>query len=147
MTAIIFTGIQASGKSTYYAKNFSGIPCVSLDIVKTRKKEQRLIAQLAADGSDMVIDNTNPTAADRARYIPMLKGMGYEIVGYYFRSEIAKCIERNMTRPESKRIPDKAVAATFNKLELPSLSEGYDKLYYVRMENDGFVTEEWQNEI
>ena len=147
MTAIIFTGIQASGKSSYYSEKLSHIPCVSLDIVKTRRKEQRLIAQLAADGSDMVIDNTNPTASDRQRYIPMLKDMGYEIVGYYFRSEIAKCIERNMTRPEGKRVPDKALAATFNKLELPSLSEGYDKLYYVRMENGGFVTEEWRNEI
>jgi hypothetical protein len=33
-------------------------------------------------------------------------------------------------------------------LELPSLEEGFDKLYYVRVDgNGGFVVEEWKDEV
>ena len=39
----------------------------------------------------------------------------------------------------------KAMLGTAGRLELPSLEEGFDKLYYVKTDGDGgFVIEEWK---
>ena len=43
-------------------------------------------------------------------------------------------------------LPVSALAATYSILELPDWSEGFDELYYVRIEGDGFMTEPWKAE-
>ncbi|MBQ2804170.1 MAG: hypothetical protein IJF07_09765 [Lachnospiraceae bacterium] len=73
----------------------------------------------------------------------MIKGTDYEVVGYYFRSAISESMERNEYRTGKQCVPRCAIASTFNKLELPSLEEGFDKLYYVHIENNDFVVEAW----
>ena len=69
------------------------------------------------------------------------------MIGYYFRSSIGESIARNAQRTGKARVPDAAVAATHNKLELPDESEGFDMLYYVRIENGAFITELWKDEV
>lgn len=144
--AIIFTGIQASGKSSYCKEYFDSCEHISLDILKTRNRERRAIDECLSSGRSFVIDNTNPTPEDRSRYISLAKAVGYTVIGYYFSSPIAECIRRNSERSGNKRVPDIAVAATHKKLVIPSFSEGYDRLYYVRLTDNGFITEEWRNE-
>ena len=73
-------------------------------------------------------------------------GYGYEAVGYYFRSAIAECLERNTGREGRKRLPGKALAGTFKKLELPALDEGFSRLYYVRIQDGRFIVTPWQEE-
>ena len=68
---VIMMGIQGSGKSTFYhnflAKNFVR---VNLDTLKTRNQEKLLIEDCIKQGKSFVVDNTNPTKADREIYIP-----------------------------------------------------------------------------
>lgn len=142
--AVIFIGVQASGKTSYYNSFFSGYEHINLDELKTRNKEYRLLQECIACGRDFVVDNTDPLPEDRKRYIDMALSAGYEITGYYFCSEIEKCILRNRGRDGKSRVPDAAVAATHRKLVIPSMSEGFDRLYYVRLTENGFVTEEWR---
>lgn len=142
--AVIFIGVQASGKTSYYNSFFSGYEHISLDELKTRRKEYKLLQDCIASGRDFVSDNTNPLPEDRKRYIVMASSAGYEIMGYYFCSEIEKCIARNRKRTGKSCVPDVAVAATHRKLILPSMSEGFDRLYYVRLTENGFITEEWR---
>ncbi len=137
-------GVQASGKTSYYNSFFSGYEHISLDELKTRKKEYKLLQDCIASGRDFVSDNTNPTPEDRKRYIDMASLAGYEITGYYFCSEIEKCIARNRARVGKSRVPDVAVAATHRKLVIPSMSEGFDRLYYVRLTENGLITEDWR---
>ncbi len=80
---------------------------------------------------NFVVDNTNPTREDRARYIPLAKEAGYQVIGYFFQSKVQDCIARNALRTGKACIPSKAIAATSKKLELPSYDEGFDKLYFV----------------
>jgi len=89
-----------------------------------------------------VIDNTNPTAAERSRYITPAKEAGFEAVGYYFRSQAAECLARNAARPEAERIPEEGILGTCGRLELPSPAEGFDRLWYVRIEEGEFVVEQ-----
>ena len=145
--AIIFTGVPACGKTSYYKEFFGEYVHINLDTLKTRNKEKKLLAECINARCDFVVDNTNPSPEDRARYIQPLKEAGYEIIGYYFSSPISECIERNRKREGKQRIPDKAVAAVYGNLTIPSMSEGFDKLYYVKLTTDGFFTEDWRDDL
>lgn len=93
----------------------------------------------------MVIDNTNPTATERAKYIRRAKEAGYQVVGYFMQSRLQECIARNELREGKGKIPSKAIVATSNRLELLSYQEGFDKLYYVSMTDHGIELEEWRD--
>ena len=143
---ILFTGLQASGKSTFYKQYFPELVHVNLDTLHTRNKERLLLDECIASGASFVVDNTNPTKMDRARYISRAKENGYRVIGYYFQSSISACKERNSRRTGKALLPVSALAATYSILELPDWSEGFDELYYVRIEGDGFMTEPWKTE-
>lgn len=68
-TLYIMIGIQGSGKSTFCRQFLPDVLRVNLDTLKTRNNEKRLIDQCFEDGVSFVVDNTNPTCEDRARYI------------------------------------------------------------------------------
>ncbi|MCI8693937.1 MAG: ATP-binding protein [Lachnospiraceae bacterium] len=145
--AIIFIGLQASGKTTFYHQKLAGdYVHINLDTLHTRNKERLLLEDCLRKGHSFVVDNTNPTAAEREKYIRIAKEYGYETEGYFFRSVMADCVERNRKRSGKACVPDKAIACTSNRLEMPSLREGFDRLYFVRIEQGEFVTEEWRED-
>jgi hypothetical protein len=77
MEAVIFIGLQASGKSSFDKERFFSTHVrVSLDLLKTRPREERFLAVCLETDQRFVIDNTNPTREDRARYIPRAKAAG-----------------------------------------------------------------------
>jgi hypothetical protein len=44
-------------------------------------------------------------------------------------------------------VPEKGIRGTFNRLQLPSLGEGFDQLFYVRIDEvSRFIVEEWTDE-
>ncbi len=136
METIIFTGIQASGKSTFYTKRFSGTHLrLNLDMLKTRHREKMLFETCLKIKQPVVIDNTNPTIKDRYRYIEKLRQYQFRVVGYYFKSSIEECLLRNSLRTGKQRIPDRGILGTYSKLEIPSYEEGFDELYYVSIGN------------
>ena len=70
------------------------------------------------------------------------------ITGYYFESKVSDSLVRNSKREGKMQIPDKGILGTYNKLQLPSLKEGFNELFYVKIdESNGFIVEDWQNEI
>ena len=151
-TMILFVGIQASGKTSFYQKNFPELVHVSLDELHTRNKENRLIDDCLKKGVSFVVDNTNPTAEDRAKYIEKAKTSGFAVYGFYFQSSISACIERNSKREGKYRVPRNAIAHTHKVLEMPVYAEGFDRLFYVHLDVQGPVVEDWteteqENEI
>ena len=146
-TAVIMIGIQASGKSTFCSKCLQDrFVRISLDELNTRNKEKKLLMDCISKELDLVIDNTNPTKDDRQRYIPVLIENDYRIVGYFMQSRIADCIKRNENRQGKSRIPNAAIASTSNKLEIPEYAEGFDELHFVRILDDKFIVENWEEE-
>lgn len=143
-TAFIMIGIQGSGKSEFCRRFFPGIERINLDTIKTRNNERRAITACHARGVDYVVDNTNPTKEDRARYIPTAKAMGYRVIGYFMQSRLQECIARNNLREGKERIPAKAIAMTSNRLEMPSFDEGFDELYFVANDGSEMIISEWR---
>ena len=145
-TMAIMVGIQASGKSDFCKSNLREYVRINLDELNTRNKERVAIMEAIQSGMDIVIDNTNPTKADREKYISIAKNYGYEIIGYFMHSRLQECINRNEQREGKAYVPRKAIACTSNRLEIPDYAEGFDKLYFVSISKDGYIIDEWRSE-
>src|SRR5205814_1860479 len=104
--AVIFVGVQASGKSSFYRERFFRTHVrLSLDMLRTRNRERILLASCIEAQQRFVVDNTNPKASDRARYVAPARSAGFCVVGYYFQSVVGEAIRRNEERPEDERVP------------------------------------------
>lgn len=148
MQCVIFMGIQATGKTSFFKERFSDTHVrVNMDMLGTRNREKRLIEVCLETGIPFVVDNTNPARSARSPYISMAKAKGFGVIGYYFSSRVADALLRNGQRQGDARIPDAGVLGTAARLELPSLEEGFDELFYVTLNADGFTVSEWQNEL
>lgn len=140
---IIFIGIQACGKTTFYEKMLAplGYAHINLDTLHTRHQEALAIQACYEKKASFVVDNTNPELSDRQRYIPLAKENGYEIIGIFFQSILQDCLARNEKR--ERQVPAKAIPATQNKLQLPDYAEGFDRLYFAKITPDGFDITPW----
>ncbi len=150
MEAVIFIGIPGSGKSTFYLEKFFNTHVrINLDMLRTRHREQVLLDACIQAKQSFVVDNTNITLAERARYIPLARQAGFRVVGYYFQTNLAAALRRNQQRSGKAAIPSTGVLARYRSLELPEYSEGFDELFYVRIDSvtGKFMVEEWKNEV
>jgi predicted kinase len=149
MELILFTGIQGSGKSQFYRERFSLTHVrINMDMLRTRHREELILNACLAGQTRAVVDNTNVTREQRARYIAAAKAAKFRVIGYYFSCRVADAIKRNSARTGEARVPDVAIFGTAARLELPRRDEGFDELYFVRIaENDQFIVEEWKDEV
>ncbi len=140
----VMVGIQASGKSTFCRQMLPHYVRISLDELHTRNKEKLAIEDAIGREADIVIDNTNPTVDERRKYITAAQKAGYKVMCYFMQSRINDCIARNAMRTGKERIPVTAIAATSNRLEMPSREEGFDEIWFVSITNDGFAIDKWR---
>ena len=148
MEAIIFCGIQATGKTTFFKDKFFKTHIrISLDQLKTRNWEDKFLQLCIDTKQPFVIDNTNPTKNDREKYISIAKNNQFKVIGYYFQSKIKDALLRNSQRQGKENIPEIGIQGTFNKLEIPKIEEGFDQLFYVELSDNNFTIKEWTNEI
>ena len=147
--AIIFIGIQATGKSTFFQQRFFNTHVrINLDMLRTRNRERVLLAACLEAKQPFVIDNTNLTRQGRAGYISQAKAAGFSGAGYYFKSTLKAALERNRQRSGKALIPEKGIIGAYRKLELPSFDEGFDQLFYVEIAEGGqFIVMEWIDEV
>ena len=149
MELVLFVGLQASGKSSFFVERFLRTHVyLSLDVLRTRYREKRLFEACLATRTKLVIDNTNPTRADRQRYLGPAKAAGYQVHLYFFQSRLAECVARNEKRPPEQRVPEVALRRTSSILEIPAKDEGFDRMWFVSLEpRGGFQVEEWRDEV
>jgi predicted kinase len=139
--AIILVGIQGAGKSTFYRERFFDTHVrINLDMLRTRNREQILLAACLEGGQSFVIDNTNPLPEDRKRYLEPARASGFRPIAYFFKTELREAMRRNNLRAGKKKIPAPAVAATLKKLVAPSAEEGFTEIYLVEITpGEGFT--------
>ncbi|MDY6782194.1 MAG: AAA family ATPase [Cyanobacteriota bacterium] len=149
MEAVIFMGVQASGKSTFCREQFFDTHIrINLDMLKTRHRERLLVRACLEAKQPFVVDNTNPLPEDRQRYIEPAKQSNFRIVGYYFQSSLEECQRRNQMRLSKQIVPTVALISTYKKLIFPKFQEGFDRLYTVKIApQNRFNVEKWHHEI
>ena len=143
MELVVFVGLQASGKSTFFRERFAeSHQHVSKDLFpnnrnKNRRQEHLLRAALSA-GRSVVVDNTNPRPEDRRPLVRLGHEHGAKVLGCYFEASVRGCLRRNEMREGKARVPDVAIYATAKKLVAPSIEEGFDELLCVRLNDSAF---------
>jgi predicted kinase len=137
MEAVIFVGLQATGKSTFYQQRFSKTHLhISLDTLGTRNREAQALKAAIAAQKPFVIDNTNITRDQRQSYIDISRNSGYKIICYYFQAEMKDILRRNAQRTGKAMIPKGGIFGMRKRLQPPTMDEGYDKLFSVSIGPD-----------
>jgi AAA domain len=121
MEAVIFCGVQGSGKTTLYRDRFLETHArVSMDLLRTRAREAAFLQVCLETGQPFVVDNTNPTTADRRRYVEPARAAGFHVIGYLIEADA----------PRSVNAPAWAGRATAGRLVRPAPEEGFDELWH-----------------
>ncbi|WP_407297886.1 AAA family ATPase [Stutzerimonas zhaodongensis] len=141
---ILLIGIQAAGKSTFYRRQFFDTHLrLNLDMLRTRYRERTLFQACLQTQQRLVIDNTNPSIAERAAYIGPARGAGFRVIGYFFEPDPRGCAARNESRV--RQIPPAGLFGTLKRLQRPTLGEGFDTLYRVVLDASGeFIISEYE---
>ena len=121
MEAVILCGVQGSGKTTLYRDRFLETHVrVSMDLLRTRHREAEFLRVCLETRQPFVVDNTNPTAADRRRYVEPARAAGFRVIGYLVEADA----------PRSVNAPAYAAGSTARRLVRPAPEEGFDELWH-----------------
>ncbi len=136
MEAIVLCGVQGSGKTTLYRDRFAAThEHVSLDVLGTRARETALIEACLEEGRPFVVDNTNPTVADRARYVVPAREAGFRLTAILVEVDHALAAARNAAR--SRVVPASGLRDVARRLIRPTPEEGFDELLHATAGPDG----------
>lgn len=139
---LLFIGIQASGKSTFYRQRFFDTHArISLDLLRTRHREALFMQACLSTQQRFVVDNTNPAREDRARYIEAARKARFRVIGYFFEPDPAAAERRNAQRQGRHAVPPAGLFGTLKRLQRPAPEEGFDELYLVRALDGRFEVE------
>jgi predicted kinase len=136
LEVVIFVGLQGAGKSTLYLRRFADThTLVSKDRFRNNRRperrQQKLLADALAAGWSVVVDNTNPSPAEREALVAVARASGARVVGYHFTATVDECARRNEARPPEKRVPNVGLAAAARRLVRPTREEGFDEVWSV----------------
>jgi predicted kinase len=147
MELILLMGIPTTGKSSFCRERFFRTHVrLNLDMLRTRHREELLVEACLASKTRFVVDNTNLSREERARFIAPAKNEGFRVIGYFFESKADESLRRNATRPNDERVPDIAIYKAIERLESPAFAEGFDKLSLVQLVGDSrFAVRKWKS--
>jgi predicted kinase len=83
-----------------------------------------------------VVDNTNPTKAERARIIAVARKNNARVVAYSFDVTTRVAVARNADRTGREKVPNVAIFTAAKRLEPPTFAEGFDQLFRVEVTED-----------
>jgi predicted kinase len=138
MEAVVLCGVQGSGKTTLYRDRFLDTHVrVAMDLLRTRAREAAFVQLCLETAQRFVVDNTNPTPADRRRYIGPARAAGFRVTGYLVEVDRSLALARNAERTGRARIPVAGVIGTDQRLLRPTPEEGFDELWHATATPDG----------
>jgi len=138
---VILVGLPGAGKTSFYEQNFAASHRhISKDlwpnVAGREARQRRELADALASGASVVVDNTNPSVADRAAIIAIAHASGARVIGYFFDVTTRQSIARNAERRDRKKVPNVAIFTVAKRLVPPTPAEGFDELFRVTLTPD-----------
>src|SRR4051794_41659379 len=119
MEVVILCGVQGSGKTTLYRDRFLETHVrVSLDLLRTRAREAAFVKACIETKMAFVVDNTNPTVAERARYVLPAREAGFKLIAYLVEVDHAVAAGRNVAR--ERTVPASGLRDVARRLVRPA---------------------------
>jgi predicted kinase len=112
-------------------------------MLNTRNKENQFMEVCLRTQQRFVVDNTNLTKVERAKYIEAAKARKFQVIGYFFESKVEEAIRRNRSRTGKELIPEIGIRGANKRLEVPAYDEGFDQLFVVRILEGNFEVTTW----
>lgn len=137
-TIVINIGFPGSGKS-YFSKNHiksssNNIVYINRDSIGNIKKCIKLCEQSMNDGLPIIIDNTNPSIADRKQFIDIAKLHKYNIICINFTTSKDLSMHNNVYRAiinKTEIIPKIVYNMFTSKYVKPSKDEGFNEIHMI----------------
>src|SRR4051812_33799772 len=134
--AVILCGLQGSGKTTLYRDRFLETHArMSMDLLRTRAREAAFLRTCIETRMPFVVDNTNPTVAERARYLQPAREAGFKLVAYLVEVDHTVAAGRNAAR--ARTVPAAGLRDVARRLVKPAPEEGFDELFHATAAPDG----------
>jgi predicted kinase len=131
MEAVILCGVQGAGKTTLYRDRFVETHVrVGMDLLRTRAREDAFMRLCLQERQPFVVDATNPTPADRRRYVEPARAAGFRVVGFLVEVTDVEALARNAARGGRRRVAAAALVGTGRRLLRPTPQEGFDELWH-----------------
>jgi predicted kinase len=141
LECVILIGLPGSGKTTFYREKFASSHIhISKDLWPNASgreaRQQKLIEETLLSGKSIVVDNTNPTAAERGKIIGIARSRGAQTIGYFFQVSTRAAVARNANRSGKNKVPNVAIFTTAKRLQPPKKEEGFDELFRIEITED-----------
>ena len=135
---VILVGVPAAGKTTFYRAYFAATHRhISKDLWPNAAgrdaRQRRAIDDALSAGASIVVDNTNPTRAERAAIVQAARAHGATVVCYFFDVTTREAVARNAKRTGRQKVPNVAIFTVAKRLERPALDEGFDQLFRLQL--------------
>jgi predicted kinase len=134
---VVMVGLQGAGKSTWVARHLAGTHVVvSKDHWPNARhreaRQRRVVAGLLAEGASVVVDNTDPSPAERAPLVQLAAAAGVPARAVFLDVPLEMCRQRNGARAGRARVPEVGLLSTAARLVPPSTGEGFADVVVVR---------------
>ena len=129
---VVLIGLQACGKTTFHRARLAATHAhVSKDLMprSAKRKEARLLRELDAHltaGRSVAVDNTQPSAGERAGVLRVAHEHGARVVGHWWPPDLPLSLARNAVR--AAPVPEVGLRAALARWEEPRSAEGFDVL-------------------
>ena len=130
---VLFVGFPGCGKSTFYRRFFQphGYTHANRDTLKTIEKCADVASASITSGKSVVIDNTNPSTEERAKFIKVAKAHNIPCRCFHFNAPHHLANHMNVMRGKlgiSSRVSSIVYNIYKGKFTTPSVSEGFTEV-------------------
>ena len=129
-------GLQGCGKSSWVRARLASYDVVSKDHwphARNREaRQRRLVTELLEAGRSVVVDNTSPSAEERAPLVAAARTAGVPVRAVWLDTSLDTCLTRNEARQGRDRVPLVGVLSARARFTPPSTAEGFDRVDVVR---------------
>ncbi|KIW67445.1 polynucleotide kinase 3'-phosphatase [Phialophora macrospora] len=145
---VVFCGSPGAGKSTFFWDVLQplGYERVNQDILKTRDKCIKKARELLEAGLSVAIDNTNANIETRSKWVTLAHEFNVPIRCVRFtastrlaeHNDAARALNPSIMNPENRtQLPGIAFRSFLQRLQEPTLDEGFQDIYKVDFEFKG----------